>query len=703
MTARQGFGRRPLLTMLAGGASAFTLGFAWPNDAQGQAPRPAPGRLGAFIAIDAQGVVTLQVPSLEMGQGTSTAMPMLLAEELDADWSLVRFALAPAADAFLRHDGQRQMTGAAVTVKERYLPLRQAGATARAMLVQAAAARWRVPVASCSTQPGQVVHAASGRKLGYGALAAEAAQLAPPADVPLKPEAQFRLLGQAVRRLDVPAKVNGSATYGIDVKLPGQLAAAVRRSPAHGGHPRLRNRPNPLPPGVRGILEVPGGLAVVADSHWRAKQVLAGLDIRWEGGANFSQAGLEQRLHDGLAREGVVMERIGDQGLHVGDNAIEADYFVPLLHHACMEPPNCTARLADGRLEVWSGTQEPTLARALAAQLSGLPLEQVTLHTVLAGGGFGRRYERDEVAQAVMLAKALGAPVQVLWSREEDFAQGYYRPAAAIRLRARLGPDGLPLGLLARVCSASLLARAFPDHFKEGRDTTSVYGLRHTPYAFGGLRVEFVHAPAPRPMGFMRSVSYGPCVFAMEGFIDRLAQHAGADPLAYRRRLLAGSPRALAVLDKVAAMSGWGGPVPAGRARGVAVHEIDGAFCAQVVEASAPAGQPPVVHQVWAAVDCGRVVHPDGALAQMQGGILFGLSNTLAEAITVKDGAVEQANFDSYQVLRLDQAPAVQVALMESTQPPLGIGEAGVPGVGAALANALGALTGHRPHRLPLA
>ncbi len=699
--------------MLGGGASAFTLGFGWAGEAaaqgqvQGQAQGPGqgagPGLLGAFIAIDSQGLVTLQVPSLEMGQGTSTAMPMLLAEELDADWRLVRFALAPAADAFLRHDGQRQMTGAAVTVKERFLPLRQAGAAARAMLVQAAATRWKVPVASCSTQPGQVVHAASGRKLGYGALAAEAARLTPPANPPLKPEAGFRLIGQAVKRLDVPAKVNGSASYGIDLKLPGQLAAAVKRGPAHGAVAHLRNPPNPLPPGVRAILPVPGGLAVVAESHWRARQVLAGLEIHWEGGASFTHAGMEQRLRDGLAREGTVMEQRGDQGLHLGAEAIEADYYAPLLHHACMEPPNCTARLADGRLEVWSGTQEPTLSRALAAEVAGLPLDKVTLHTVLAGGGFGRRYERDEVVQAVTLAKAVGAPVQVLWSREEDFAQGYYRPAAAIRLRARLGPDGMPLGLLARLCSASLLARAFPDHFKEGRDTTSVYGLRHTPYSFGGLRVEFVHAPAPRPMGFMRSVSYGPCVFAMEGFVDRLAQHARQDPLAYRRRLLAGSPRAQAVLDKVAAMSGWGGAVPAGRARGVAVHEIDGAFCAQVVEASAPAGQPPVVHQVWAAVDCGRVVHPDGALSQMQGGILFGLSNALAEAITVKDGAVEQTNFDSYQVLKLDQAPQVQVALMESTQPPLGIGEAGVPGVGAALANALGVLRGRRPQRLPLA
>jgi isoquinoline 1-oxidoreductase beta subunit len=688
----RGFGRRAALQVVAG-AGLLTLRIGLPARAQ------AAGGFSAFLSIDAEGIVTVQVPHLEMGQGVATSLPMLMAEELDADWRKVRFALAPAGEAFKRPGGKRQMTGAALSITERFLPMRQAGAAARDMLLRAAATRWGVAVAACGTEPGFVLHAATGRRLAYGEVAAEAARLAPPGDPPLKDPAQFRLIGRSARSLDAAMKVNGSATYGMDFRLPGMLCAAIRRSPAHGGRAVLP--PGPPPPGVHAILPIPDGVAVVAETHWRAKRALAALEIGWEGGAVFDEATLERDLRAGLDRPGVEMRQDGDAAAHDGAT-IAADFYAPLLHHACMEVPNCTARIADGHCEVWVGTQEQSYARTLAAEVAGLPEDRVTLHTMLAGGGFGRRYERDEIVQAVMLARALGRPVQVLWSREEDFAQGYYRPAAATRLAARLDAQGYPVALLARTCTASLLSRAFPQFFRDGKDGTSTYGLKEIAYAIPNLRVEFVLAEAPRPLGFMRAVSYQNNVAAVELFTDLLAKRAGIDPVAYRRHLLRDAPRMLAVLERVAAMSGWGGALPPGHARGVAVHECDGAHVAQVAEVSLTARREIVVHRVFAAVDCGRVIHPDHARAQMEGGILYGLSNALREAITVRDGIVQESNFDAYPVLRLAEAPAIEVALIDSAAHPVGLGEAGVPGAGAAVANALAALTGDFASRMPL-
>ncbi|WP_203071165.1 xanthine dehydrogenase family protein molybdopterin-binding subunit [Falsiroseomonas ponticola] len=688
MTAR--FGRRMVMQAAAG---TLTLRFALPASASGGG-----GELNAFLRIDSAGLVTVQVPHLEMGQGVATSLPMLVAEELDADWHQVRFALAPAGEAFKRPGGKRQMTGAALSITERFLPMRQAGAAARDMLLRAAAARWGVAAAECTTEPGFVIHAASGQRLAYGELAAEAARLAPPADPPLKDPAQFRLIGRSMRSLDAAMKVNGSATYGMDLRLPGMLCAAVKRSPAHGGNAVLP--PAPLPPGVHAILPIPNGIAVVADRHWVAKRALATLDVQWEGGAVFDDVSLERDLRAGLDLPGVEMRNEGDATAHAGAT-VTADFYAPLLHHACMEVPNCTARIADGACEVWIGTQEQSYARTLAAEVAGLPEDKVTIHTMLAGGGFGRRYERDEIVQAVTLAKALGRPVQVLWSREEDFAQGYYRPAAATRLSATLDAQGYPTSLLARTCTASLLQRAFPQFFHNGKDGTSTYGLKEIAYAIPNLRVEFVLAEAPRPVGFMRAVSYQNNVAAVEIFVSRLARRAGIDDVAYRRHLLRGEPRLLAVLDRVAAMAGWGGVVPAGRARGVAVHECDGAHVAQVAEVSRGA-QGIVVHRVWAAVDCGRIIHPDHARAQMEGAIIFGLSNALRESLTVRGGAVVETNFDAYPLLRLADAPLIEVALIDSAEHPVGLGEAGVPGVGAAVANALSALGGDVPARMPL-
>ncbi len=687
-----GFGRRMALQAVAG-AGLLTIRFAIPARAAGGG-----GDLNAFLSIDAAGLVTVKVPHLEMGQGVATSLPMLVAEELDADWQKVRFALASAGEEFKRPGGKRQMTGAAISITERFLPMRQAGAAARDMLVRAAAARWGVAAADCTTEPGLVLHAASGRRLAYGELAADAARLTPPADPPLKDPASFRLIGHPVRSLDAAIKVNGSAIYGMDLRLPGMLCAAVKRSPAHGGRAVLPT--GPLPPGVRAILPVPNGVAVVADRHWVAKRALAALDIAWEGGAVFDDVSLERDLRAGLDRAGVVMRNEGDARAHAGAT-VTADFYAPLLHHACMEVPNCTARIEGGLCEVWIGTQEQTYSRTLAAEVAGLPEDRVTIHTMLAGGGFGRRYERDEIVQAVTLAKALGRPVQVLWSREEDFVQGYYRPAAATRLSATIDAQGYPVSLLARTCTASLLQRAFPQFFHDGKDGTSTYGLKEIAYAVPSLRVEFVLAEAPRPVGFMRAVSYQNNVAAVELFIDRLARQARIDPVAYRRHLLRDQPRLLAVLDRVVAMAGWGGAVPAGRARGVAVHECDGAHVAQVAEVSrGPQGV--VVHRVWAAVDCGRIIHPDHARAQMEGAIIFGLSNALREQITVRDGAVVETNFDAYPLLRLADAPAIEVALIDSAEHPVGLGEAGVPGVGAAVANALSALTGVVATRMPL-
>jgi isoquinoline 1-oxidoreductase subunit beta len=691
-----GFGRRVAMRAVVGG-SLLTLRFALPASAQ--ADTASGGALNAFLRIDADGITTIQVPHLEMGQGVATSLPMLVAEELDAEWHKVRFALAPAGEAFKRPGGKRQMTGAALSITERFLPMRQAGAAARDMLLRAAAARWGVAPAECSTEPGAVLHPASGRRLPYGDLAAEAGRLTPPADPPLKDSSSFRLIGRSMRSLDAGIKVNGSAIYGMDLRLPGMLCAAVKRSPAHGG--RAVPPPGPLPPGVHAILPIPNGIAVVADRHWTAKRALSAIDIAWEGGAVFDDAGLERTLRAGLDRPGVEMRQDGDASAHEGAT-VTADFYAPLLHHACMEVPNCTARIADGHCEVWIGTQEQSYARTLAAEVAGLPEDRVTIHTMLAGGGFGRRYERDEIVQAVTLAKALGRPVQVLWSREEDFAQGYYRPAAATRLSAKLDAQGYPVALLARTCTASLLQRAFPQFFHNGKDGTSTYGLKEIAYAIPNLRVEFVLAEAPRPVGFMRAVSYQNNVAAVELFIDGLARRAGLDPVAYRRHLLRDQPRLLAVLDRVVAMSGWGGAVPEGRARGVAVHECDGAHVAQVAEVSrGPQGI--VVHRVWAAVDCGRIIHPDHARAQMEGAIIFGLSNALREEITVRDGAVVETNFDAYPLLRLADAPAIEVALIDSGEHPVGLGEAGVPGVGAAVATALVSLTGVVPVRMPLA
>jgi len=691
-----------------GGGLVLACYFSFPSPAGATEP-PAPFAPNAFLRVGTDGSVTIINNKSEMGQGVYTALPMIVAEELDCDWQKVRVEAAPVAPIYNHTLFGSQVTGGSTSVRTEWQRLAQAGAAARAMLVAAAAQTWKADPAACRTAKGQVIHP-DGRRLSYGDLAAKAAKLPVPAEVKLKDPTKYTLIGHPVHRLDSPAKVNGSAIFGIDVQLPGMLVAVIARPPVFGATLKeFDDKKAKAVPGVKAVVAVPAGVAVVAERFRPALQGRDALQVEWDEGpgATLSTDGL-RRQYAALARTpGAPARREGDVAAALARAAktLEAEYEVPFLAHAPMEPLNCCVDLRPDGCDIYTGTQMQTGARDTAARISGLPPEQVRVHTTYLGGGFGRRAtpNSDFVAEAVQVAKAIGKPVKVIRTREDDMRAGYYRPFWYDRITAGLDAKGGVESWRHTIVGQSIMAgTAFAGSIKDGIDDTSVEGASDIPYAFPNILVD-LHTPTlPVPVLWWRSVGHSHTAFVVESFLDEVAHATGRDPLDLRRTLLAGHPRHLGVLELAARKAGWGKPLSPGRGMGIAVNASFGSFVAQVAEISVSKSGAIRVHRVVCAVDCGRIVNPDTIAAQMESGIIFGLTAALYGAITFKDGRVEQGNFDDYPLLRLDETPQIEVHLVPSSEDPGGIGEPGVPPIAPAVANALFSLSGARVRSLPL-
>lgn len=682
--------------------------FAYAAGSPAPAAPPLPPA-NAFLRIAPDDTVTVLLAHSEMGQGIWTSLPMLIAEELDADWSRFRVEHAPAAPVYANPVFGIQGTGGSTSILSEFDRYRQVGAVARGLLVQAAAQRLGVSPSACRTEQGVVI--AGDRRLRYGELAVEAAALPPPATVALKDPQDWQIIGKPTRRLDTPEKINGQAIFGLDVQFDGLLTAVVARSPVFGGKVKSFDAGATLAvPGVRKVVQVPSGVAVVADHFWAALQGREALLVDWDpgAGASLDTAAMVTEFRRLAGTPGKLAASAGDApaALASATRKLEAEYVVPYLAHAPMEPLNCAVRIGPDRCEIWTGTQFQTIDQLAAAGITGLKPEQVKINTTFLGGGFGRRATAtsDWVSEAVQVAKAAGAPVKTVWTREDDVRGGYYRPMFLHRVRVALGDDGLPAGWDHTVVGQSVLAGTpFAAGIKNGIDPSSVEGAADSPYlkAIANHRVQLHDFTAPIPVLWWRSVGHSQTAFVMETMMDDLARLAGSDPVTYRRRLLAGQPRQLGVLNLAAAKAGWGSPLPQGRARGIAVHESFGSHVAQVAEVSVEGGRIRV-RRVVCAIDCGIAINPATVEAQMESGIAFGLGAALASAITFKDGRVQQSNFDDYRVLRLPDMPQVEVHIVPSRERPGGVGEPGLPPIAPAVANAVAALTGHRLRELPL-
>ena len=684
----------------AAGSAGLVLG-VWYGQRKERWRKRVPPRDQAFapsvyLAIDSDDTVTVYLTKTEMGQGVSTALPLILAEELKADWRRLRVVQAIANDNY-----GNMLTGVSTSVKDNFEELRRAGAAAREMLIAAGAASFGAPAADCRAEDGVVIHVPTGRRARYGELARAAAELPVPAAPRLEPRAEWRRLGRPTDRLDAPAKVDGSAIFGMDVKPAGLLYAAIARPPSFGGAARgFDDAKARATAGVVDVVQISGGVAVLARSTWAALAGKRALEVTWAPGQNaaLSSASIAEALVGLAATEGRVVFQHGDPEAALGSSPVEATYRLPYLAHAPMEPINCTARLGGGKIELWAPNQNPSALQALAASLTGLQMADVIVHTTYAGCGFGRRVEQAEWVDAIELAKHVGGAVQVVWTREDDLRNDCYRPIALHRMRGALDAEGWPIAWHHRGVSPSILAR--DPRFKDPIDPVAVEGCQ-LPYTLAHARAEWVPAELPVPLGFWRSVGHSHNALAVECFIDELAAAGGKDPAEVRRRLLANAPRELAVLNLALEKAGWGAPLPPGRGRGVAFHSSFGSHAAQVAEVSVEAGRVRV-HRVVVAVDAGIVVNPDGVAAQMEGGVVFGLSAALYGEITLEDGGVRQSNFHDYPILRFSEMPAVEVHLVDSDEAPGGIGEVGVPPIAPAVLNGLFAATGRRIRALPI-
>jgi CO/xanthine dehydrogenase Mo-binding subunit len=700
------FSRRAFLKATAAVGGGLMIGWV-PEAGADQASLFVPN---AFIRIDPAGKVTIISPAIEMGQGTYTSLPMLVAEELDIDLANVTVDHAPP-DA--KHYGNPlvfgvQMTGGSTSVRAFFLPLRQAGAAAREMLIQAAASSLKVEAASLSSEPGFVVHAASGRRVAYGDLVDAAAKLPVPADVKLKDPSQFRIIGTAAKRLDVSGKVDGTATYGIDTKLPGMKIATVAASPVFGGKVKGLDEAAALKvPGVQQVAKIDNAVAVFADHYWAAKTGLEAAAIEFDDGphAKLTTADIVADMAKAAEKDGAVARKDGDAAgaFAKAVTKVEATYEAPFLAHATMEPINCTVHATADGCDVWVGTQVPVFAQMVVAKALNLPPEKVRIHNHLLGGGFGRRLEVDFIEQAARFAAQAKFPIKMVWSREEDIQHDMYRPYYYDRLSAGLDEQGLPVSWQHRIVGSSIIARYFNIELKDGIDVDAVDGAIELPYAIPNVLVDYVrHEPPGIPTAFWRGVGPTHNIYVVESFIDELATKAGKDPVEYRRTLLQKNPRALGVLDKVSQMSTWGTPLGPRKGRGVSVQFAFGSYFAEVAEITVSDRGVVHVDKVYAAVDCGLVVNPDTVVAQVQSGIIFGITGVLHGEITIKDGRVEQSNFHDYEMLRIDQAPEIAVEIIKSSDAPGGIGEPGTSALTPAVLNAVHAATGVRLRKTPI-
>jgi isoquinoline 1-oxidoreductase beta subunit len=706
--------RRSFLTATAAVGGGLMLGFGLPTsgEVRDTLTTDAPFMPNAFLRIDRTGNVTFVSPMIEMGQGTYTSLPMLIAEELEVDVDKIAVEHAPADDRIYANPAIGvQMTGASKSIRGFYKPLRQAGAAARVLLVNAAAQRWKVDPSSCHAEGGSVVHASTGRKFGYGVLVDAAAKLPMPADVPLKDPADFKLIGTPHRRLDCAGKIDGSAKFGIDTRLPGMKFAVLAQSPTFGGKLiGVDEAKAKAIPGVSQVVRLDDTVAVVASHTHAAKQGLAAANPKWDAGPNakVSTTDIVDQLVRASEKAGAVALQEGNAAAAIAGAArkVEAVYDQPFLAHATMEPMNCTVQMTKAGCDIWVGTQVPGRTQDAVMKLTGLAREQVRIHNHLLGGGFGRRLEHDGTVRAVQIAQQVSGPVQVIWTREEDIQHDVYRPHYYDRISAGLDAQGKPIGWSHRITGSSIIARYYsPDALKNGIDRDAVEASADQPYDVRAILVDYVRQEPPEGLHttWWRGVGATRGTFVVESFIDELAASAKQDPLAYRIALLDKNPRAKTVLQTAADRSGWGQPLAAGRGRGIALCIGFGSFIAQVVEVSVDKEGAVNPTHVWCAVDCGVQVNPDTIRAQMESGIVFGLSAALFGEITIKDGRVEQTNFGDYRVLRINEAPKIDVSLVRSREAPGGIGEPGTSCVMPALTNAIFAATGKRIRRLPVA
>jgi isoquinoline 1-oxidoreductase beta subunit len=667
--------------------------------------------VNAFVHIGSDESVTVISAHSEMGQGIYTSLPMLLNEELEANWAKVRVEAAPV-DAVYNHPVYGvQMTGGSTTSPAEWVRYRKMGALARTMLVQAAAQRWNVAASECTVEKGVVFHDASHRRASYGSLADAASKLTPPADVKLKVPKDFTLVGKPTLRLDTPSKVNGTAEFGLDVHLPGMLTAVVARPPVFGGKVVKVDASEALKiPGVKAVEQIPSGVAVIAEGFWPAKLGRDKLKVDWDLGPNINLS-TEQMLRDfseTSKKPGTIAKTAGDPhgALSSAAKTITAEYDVPYLAHCMMEPLNCVVDLRADSCELWTGTQFETVDRANAAKTAGLAPEKVQIHTTFLGGGFGRRANpaSDFVVEAVEVAKVAKAPVKVVWTREDDLKGGWYRPMWHDRFAAGLDASGNPVAWTHTIVGQSIMAGTPFEAFgiKDGIDAASVEGAADILYGIPNLQVDLHTPKIGVPVQWWRSVGHSHTGFSVEAFLDEVAFAGGKDPYKLRRMLLAQQPKMLAVLDLAAQKANWGSKLPAGVGRGIATHFSFDSYVAQVVEASVGKDGSVRVHRVVCAVDCGLVINPDTVVAQMEGGIIFGLTAALKSEITLKDGRVEQSNFYDYPMLRIYESPVIEVHIVKSAENPTGVGEPGVPPVAPALANAIFAATGKRVRRLPI-
>jgi isoquinoline 1-oxidoreductase subunit beta len=727
--------RRSFLTASTAAAGTLLLGLVSPSRA-GAADEEHDLSFNAFVRISTDGTVTVLLNKSEMGQGIFTGIAMLVADELDADWSRVR--VEPITDPH-RQDYWTPAyagvgTGGSRSIRESWLDFRRAGATARQMLLAVAARRLDVPAERLQTENGHVIEPQSGARLAYGELASAAAELEPAPEPSLKAPAQWKLIGRVVEQLDIPLKVNGSAVYGIDVRLPGMLVATAMQSPVPGGTvAELDDAAARTMPGVVAVVREEGFVAVVAEHYWQARRALEALDVTWDAPepVDADTASMMRRFQAALDGDLIAAEGEGDvsASFSPAGRVVEAEYEVPFLAHACMEPLNCTAQVETDLCTIWGPLQTPGWAQGVGARIAGVPLENVVVNTTFLGGGFGRKFLVDFVVQAVLIAKAVpGRPVKTIWSREEDFAQGFFRPAAVHRIRAALG-DGaevmawdhhlaqpsilhrwLPETDAAKTPLERIAAESMPQPMLAARqrsvgqvDPTIPESITSKSYyAIGALNLQIAMPPSSLPVGIWRSVGSSGNAFVFESMIDELAHAAGEDPFLLRRRLLVGAPRHLAVLDFAAEAAGWETPPPDGRARGIALDECFGSIAAHVAEVSVSDEGVLRVHRVVAALDCGVVVNRGAALAQIEGAVMQGLSAALFEAVTLQDGRIVETNFDQYRVLTLAEAPQVEAFLIESGEAPGGVGEPALPPVAPAICNAIFAATGNRIRSLPI-
>lgn len=702
--------RRTFLKASVTAAGGFALAFAVPSRSNAAGPDQG-NTLNGFVRIDPDGRVHLTIPSVEMGQGTYTSQAMLLAEELEVKLETIVLEHAPPNDALYANSIlHEQSTGLSSSMRAFWLPLRQAGAAARMMLVSAAAQRWKADAAKCTVKDGVISDPSGKRSLAYRDVVQAAALTKPPAidQIKLKPPGKFTLIGTAPKRLEAADKVRGRTQFGIDVIVPGMKVAAIAISPVGGGKPKQVNQAAALAVrGVRQVVVIDEAVAVVADHTGAAKKGLEAAAIQWDDGPNavVNSASIVAQLKAGSETSGVVARNEGnvEQALASAAQRFEAVFELPFLAHAAMEPMNCTVHVRKDACEIWVGTQVPTVTQTRVAALIGLPKDAVILHNQFLGGGFGRRLEPDGTLLAVKIAKHVDGPVKVIWSREEDIQHDIYRPYYYDRISAGLDASGKPVAWHHRVCGSSVVARFAPPLFRNGLDFDAVEGAAEPPYALPNILVDYVRVePASITTGFWRGVGPVHNVFIIESFIDELAFAAKQDPVAYRRALLAHNPRALAVLNLAAEKAGWGPPMPSSKARGVALQFAFGSYLSAVAEVAVDAKGKARVERVVCAVDCGLPVNPGMIDAQVQSGIIFGLTAALRGAITIKDGRVEQANFDTYPPMRIDEVPRIETHIVPSTADPGGLGEAATAIVAPAVTNAIFTASGRRIRKLPI-